>query len=142
MRSKLVALAVCLVLAGLAGCVAGAKEQFAKIEVGMKQEQVAQTLGNPEKVEFVRFAGHDQDYEVWQYEMVPNTPLCPSEAVPRFATAMATAGLSEIVWTRAKAEPHWVYFLDGALVYTSPAFDCSVGDLCKVHREKSRSATN
>lgn len=142
MRSKSLILVLCLVLALLAGCVAGAKEQFGKIEPGMNKQQVTQALGDPERVDSVRFAGHDRDYEIWQYAMVPNTPLCPSEAVPRFATAMVTAGLSEIVWTRAKSEPHWVYFLDGSLVYTSPAFDCAVGDLCKVHRSKDKASAN
>jgi hypothetical protein len=144
MHSNSLILSLCLVLALLVGgCVAGAKEQFAKIETGMSKQQVAQVLGDPEKVKYVRFAGHDRDYEIWQYAMVPNTPLCPSEAVPRFATAMVTVGLSEIVWTRAKADPHWIYFLDDSLVYTSQAFDCAVGDFCKVQRGKEeRSSTN
>lgn len=142
MRSKLVVLAMCLVLAMVAGCVAGAKEQMAKIEVGMSQQEVAKALGEPEKVESVRFAGHDRDYEVWQYDMVPNTPLCPSEAVPRFTTALVTAGLSEIAWSKAKAAPHWVYFMDGSLVYTSQAFDCSTGEMCKVNRTKDKSSSN
>ncbi len=134
---------VALMVALTAGCAASAKDELAKLEVGMSKSQVSSTLGQPEAVETVRFAGHDRDYEVWQYQMVPNTPLCPSEALPRFMTGVATAGLSEIAWTRAKAEAHWVYFLDGSMVYSSPAFDCSHNDLCKVNRkDKAPSARN
>jgi hypothetical protein len=38
---------------------------------------------------------------------------------------MMTLGLSEIGWSHAKATPHWVYFLDGHMVYTSEAIDCA-----------------
>lgn len=133
MRGRILALLVGLAM--LSGCVAAAKEEFAKLKVGMNEEQVGKVLGKPEAVSAVRFAGHDRDYTVWQYEMVPNTPLCPSEAIPRFVSGLATAGLSEIAWTHAQAEPHWIYFLDGAMVYTSPAFDCQKSELCKVNRK-------
>lgn len=137
MSRKFLALVLIFGLALAAGCVAPAKEQFAKLQVGMTKPQVARTIGEPEKVEFVRFKGHDSDYEVWQYQMVPDTPTCPSEAIPRFVTGVATLGLAEIAWTHAKSDAHWVYFLDGAMVYTSPAFDCLGGELCKVHRGPS-----
>ena len=134
MSRKVMAAVLILGLALAAGCVAPAKEQFAKLQVGMSKPQVAKTIGDPEMVEYVRFKGHDSDYEVWQYQMVPDTPLCPSEAIPRFMTGVATLGLAEIAWTRAKADAHWVYFMDGSLVYTSPAFDCLGGELCQVRK--------
>lgn len=40
-------------------------------------------------------------------------------------TGMFTLGLSEIGWSHAKAVPHWIYFLDGHMVYTSEAIDCA-----------------
>jgi hypothetical protein len=134
MSRKVLAVVLILGLALAAGCVAPAKEQFAKLQVGMSKTQVSKTIGEPEKVEYVRFKGHDSDYEIWEYQMVPDTPTCPSEAIPRFMTGVATLGLAEIAWTRAKADAHWIYFLDGSLVYTSPAFDCLAGELCKVRR--------
>ncbi len=137
MYRKVLAAFVILGLALAAGCVAPAKEQFAKLQVGMSKPQVTRAIGEPEKVEYVRFKGHDSDYEVWQYQMVPDTPMCPSEGIPRFITDAATLGLAEIAWTHAKADAHWVYFLDGSMVYTSPAFDCLGGELCKVHRNPS-----
>ncbi|CAO0822973.1 Lipoprotein SmpA/OmlA domain-containing protein [Desulfarculales bacterium] len=137
MSKKVLALVLILGLVLTAGCVAPAKEQFAKLQVGMSKPQVTHTIGEPEKVDYVRFKGHDSDYEIWQYQMVPDTPLCPSEAIPRFVTDVATLGLAEIAWTRVKADAHWIYFLDGALVYTSPAFDCLDGELCKMRRGAS-----
>ena len=122
----------------VAGCAASAKDQMAKLQVGMKQPQVEQVLGKPEEVKQVKFKGHDDYYEVWQYEMVPETPLCPSEAIPRFITGVATAGLAEIAWTHAKATAHWIYFLDGQMVYTSAAFDCLNGEFCQVRRGQTR----
>jgi len=38
---------------------------------------------------------------------------------------MFTLGLSEVGWTHAMATPHWVYFLDGKMVYFSEAIDCA-----------------
>lgn len=135
MSRKIVAAMLMLGLAlGAVGCVAPAKEQFAKLSVGMDKDQVTKAIGQPEEVKFVRFKGHESDYEVWQYQMVPDKPLCPSEAIPRFASDMVTLGLAEVAWTHAEADPHWVYFLDGKMVYTSSAFDCLNGELCKVHR--------
>jgi len=134
MSRKAITALLILGLALSAGCVAPAKEQFAKLQVGMSKPQVAKTIGEPEKVEYVRFKGHDSDYEVWQYQMVPDIPTCPSEAIPRFMTGVATLGLAEIAWTRAKADAHWIYFLEGSMVYTSPAFDCLGGELCMVRK--------
>lgn len=133
-------LLVAVLISGLlsaSGCVASSKDQFAKLQVGMTKPQVSRHIGEPEKVEYVRFKGHDADYEIWQYQMVPDTPTCPSEAIPRVITGVATLGLAEIAWTHAKADAHWVYFLDGAMVYTSPAFDCLGGELCKVRKAPS-----
>ncbi|MGD9124913.1 MAG: hypothetical protein PVG60_07460 [Desulfarculaceae bacterium] len=45
-------------------------------------------------------------------------------------SGFATLGLSEIAWSQAKAEPHWVYFIDGTMVYYSIAFDCAHDDAC------------
>jgi hypothetical protein len=39
-------------------------------------------------------------------------------------TGMFTLGLSEVGWSHAMATPHWVYFLDGKMVYFSEAIDC------------------
>ena len=33
--------------------------------------------------------------------------------------------------SEADAEPHWVYFLDGMMVYASPAFDCDKDKVCR-----------
>jgi hypothetical protein len=38
---------------------------------------------------------------------------------------VVTLGLSEIGWSYINAVPHWVYFLDGKMVYTSEAIDCA-----------------
>lgn len=123
-----------LFVALASGCAANAKDQMEKLRVGMRPTQVQTVLGPPEDVKQVKFKGHDDYYEVWQYQMVPESPLCPSEAIPRFMTGMVTAGLSEIAWTHAKATAHWIYFLDDELVYTSPAFDCLEGEFCTVRR--------
>ncbi len=136
-RFALLGPSLVFVLALAAGCVAPAKDEFAKLRVGMTEYQVSQALGKPEEVKLVRFKGHDSDYQVWQYNMVPDIPTCPSEAIPRVMTGVATLGLAEIAWTHAKAEAHWVYFLDGAMVYTSPAFDCLNGELCRVSRSSA-----
>ncbi|MFH1060874.1 MAG: hypothetical protein V1797_19605 [Pseudomonadota bacterium] len=118
------------------GCAANAKDQMQKLTVGMRATQVQAVLGLPEEVKQVKFKGHDDYYEVWQYKMVPDTPLCPSEAIPRFVSDVATLGLAEIAWTHAQATAHWVYFLDEELVYTSPAFDCLGGEFCSVRRSR------
>ncbi|MCA1906321.1 MAG: outer membrane protein assembly factor BamE [Desulfarculus sp.] len=138
MSRRLGMLALTFAMIWAAGCAASAKDQMAKLQVGMKQPQVEQILGKPEEVKQVKFKGHDDYYEVWQYAMVPDTPLCPSEAIPRFVTDVATLGLAEIAWTNAQATAHWIYFLDGELVYTSAAFDCLNGEFCQVRRSPAR----
>jgi hypothetical protein len=40
----------------------------------MTEYQVASRLGNPEKIRRVRFMGHERDYIVWEYRMVPDVP--------------------------------------------------------------------
>ena len=112
----------------LAGCAPSAKHEFSKIEPGMSREQVAQSLGQPEFITTVRFSGHAQDFEIWQYQLKPEVPLCPGDLV---LTAF-TLGLSQLARTDLDAKPHWVYFQDGIMIYTSLAFDCTTGDLCKI----------
>jgi len=122
---------VLLGLALLAACAPKATEQFARVQLGMTKQQVAGILGKPEAVRYVHFPGYERDFQVWEYQMVPDTPNCPSEAVSRVLTGMVTVGFSEIAWSHAKSQPHWVYFLDERLFYTSPAFDCTGGELCQ-----------
>jgi len=114
----------------VAGCAARAADEFAKLKPGMREAEVRQVLGDPVAVRTVRFSGHDEDYLVWEYLMVPDDDLCPSEAASRVVTGIVTLGLSEIAWSNAKAVPHWVYFLDGMMVYTSKAFDCDHDEIC------------
>ena len=123
-----------LAVAFSAGCAANAAEEFAKLKVGMTQAEVRQALGDPRAVRCIRFRGHKRDYLVWEYEMVPeHGPICPTEGASRVITGMLTLGASEIAWTHAKAEPHWVYFLDGMMVYASPGFDCDQDASCQYH---------
>lgn len=70
MKSGLKYLVLLLALAA-AGCASHAEDQFAKLKVGMSQNEVKTSLGAPEKVRSVRFSGHDEDYLVWEYEFVP-----------------------------------------------------------------------
>lgn len=121
------AVGVLLALAALAGCAATANDQMGKLEVGMTSQQVKKSLGPPEAIKRVRFPGYSRDYLVWEYSWVPETPACPSEGVSRVLTGMMTLGVSEVGWTHAKARPHWVYFLDDHMVYTSKAVDCQGG---------------
>jgi len=116
-------LALALVLA--AGCATKAVDAVDKVHAGMTPQQVESKLGPPEHIKRVRFPGHQRDYLVLEYEMVPDTQLCPSEATGRVLTGMFTLGLSEVAWTNAQATPHWVYFLDGKMVYFSEAVDCA-----------------
>ncbi len=117
---------ICLMM--LVGCAESAKQQFAKIEPGMDRGQVAAALGKPEYITTVRFSGHAQDFEIWQYEMKPDVPLCPSDLI----ISAFTLGLSNLARTDLDPKPHWVYFQQGLMVYTSPAFDCSNGEICKI----------
>ncbi len=118
----------------ITGCAPAAQEQLAKLQVGMTQAQVQKTLGKPEKVECVRFPSHERDYLIWQYQMVPDTgPVCPSEGTARVLTGMATLGLSEFAWTNAKLKPHWVYFLDGYMVFAGRGFDCTSPEICSIN---------
>lgn len=48
----------------------------------------------------------------------------------RALTGMATLGLSEIAWSYAKTQPHWLYFFDGMLVHFSRGFDCNKEKTC------------
>lgn len=115
---------VIAVLALAAGCASYASDEVGKIQPGMTPEQVTAKLGEPEHVKRVRFPGHQRDYMVLEYEMVPEIPACPSSAAARVLTGMVTLGVSEVGWTNAQATPHWVYFLDGRMVYFSEAIDC------------------
>lgn len=126
MKRLIFALLACLVLA--AGCAPTAKQEFSKIEPGMTRDQVAGALGDPELITTVRFSGHVQEFEIWQYEMKPDVPLCPSDLL----ISAFTLGLSNLARTDLDPKPHWVYFQEGLMVYTSPAFDCTNGELCKI----------
>lgn len=117
-----------------AGCSPAAKDQLSKLEVGMTQAQVEKTLGKPEKVQCVRFPAHDRDYLVWEYQMVPDTgPVCPSEGTARVVTGVVTLGLSEVAWNKSKLQPHWVYFLDGYMVFAGRGFDCQSPEICSIN---------
>jgi hypothetical protein len=119
-------------IAGLllaAGCAPNASEQFAKIEPGMSHREVAAVLGKPELVTKVRFSGHSEDFEIWQYEMVPDAPSCPTD----MAIAALTLGISRLARVDLEPSPHWVYFQNGRMVHTSKAFDCSRNsEVCQV----------
>ncbi|MCB2226017.1 MAG: hypothetical protein KQH53_05000 [Desulfarculaceae bacterium] len=115
---------ILLAIALIAGCAHEAAEEMAKVQVGMTPKQVEAKLGQPEAVKRVRFPGHQRDYLVLQYELIPQSQVCLSEGTGRVLTGMFTLGLSEVAWTNAKATPHWVYFLDNKMVYFSEAVDC------------------
>ena len=115
---------ILLAILMMAGCAHEAAEEMAKVHVGMTPQEVEAKLGEPEHIKRVRFPGHQRDYLVLEYEMVPESQVCLSEGTGRVLTGMLTLGLSEVAWTNAKATPHWVYFLDGRMVYFSEAVDC------------------
>ncbi len=120
-----------------AGCAVRAEEQLAKLQEGMTQAEVERAIGKPEAVMCVRFPSYERDYLVWQYEMIPAAmPVCPSEGAARTITGIATLGLSEVAWTHAKAKPHWVYFLDGFMVFAGRGFDCTSPAICTIHKDK------
>jgi hypothetical protein len=50
-------------------------------------------------------------------------------------TGLASLGLSEIAWSKAKEEPYWIYFMDGMMVYKSPAFNCETDRTCEYRGE-------
>lgn len=120
--------AILLGLSLLAGCAPSAKEEFAKIEPGMTRTQVEEVMGRPELITTVRFSGHTNDFEVWQYQLKPDVPLCPGDLV----ITTLTLGLSQLTRTDLDPKPHWIYFQEGLMVYASPAFDCANEDLCRI----------
>ncbi|MGD8563858.1 MAG: hypothetical protein PVG03_15045 [Desulfarculaceae bacterium] len=66
-----------IVAAGLLLWATGCAPHAAKLdslEPGMTETQVATQLGKPEKIKRVRFMGHERDYTVWEYKMVPDVP--------------------------------------------------------------------
>jgi hypothetical protein len=107
-----------------AGCAHYASDEESKIQPGMTPDQVIAKLGEPEHVKRVRFPGHQRDYLVLEYNLVPEIPACPSSAAARAITGMLTLGVSEVGWTNAQATPHWIYFLDNKMVFFSEAVDC------------------
>jgi hypothetical protein len=114
-----------------AGCAPKAGETLAKLKLGMTPQEVRQALGEPKARRCIRFTGHKSPYLVWEYSMVPERgPVCASEGAGRLITGMATLGASEIIWSHVNAKPHWVYFINGMMVYTSLAFDCRTDDTC------------
>jgi hypothetical protein len=131
-RTALWLLAALALAVAAAGCAARADQELTKVMPGMTQEEVRSALGPPEEEMCVRFPAYEQDYLVWQYQMVPEGMLvCPSEGAMRTVTGVATLGLSELAWRQAKRKPHWVYFLDGEMVYAGRGFDCSDPAVCQ-----------
>ncbi len=128
-RAKLALIFITML--AMAGCAMGAKENLAKVKTGMTPDQVQQQLGPPEAVKMVQFPKQNGKFVVWQYEMVADTPNCPSKLLGRSIAGLVTLGMSEIAFSHAEAEPHWVYFEDGKLTYASRAVDCAKYD-CKV----------
>jgi len=125
-----VALVLLLALAA-GGCAPGAKANLSKIQNGMSEDQVAEELGQPESVKLVQFPQQQGKFVVWEYNMVPETPNCPSKMLGRSLAAVCTVGFSEVAISHAEAEPHWVYFEDGKLAFASRAVDCAQYD-CRV----------
>ena len=128
MKKILSILALLATFSILAGCAPRAAAEFSKLEPGMTRQQVKNALGEPEFITTVRFSGQPHDFEVWQYQMKPDVPLCPGDLV---VTAF-TLGLSQLTRTDLQPKPHWIYFQEGAMVYSSLAFDCSDGEICKI----------
>ncbi len=135
-RALSVWLLAALLLSG--ACAMRAETELKKLKVGMTQAEVEKVLGKPVSTKCVRFPAYQRDYLVWEYMMVPERKLvCPSEGAARILSGVATLGLSEIAWTRAQAKPHWVYFLDGIMVYAGLGFDCSQPNTCTIHKQGS-----
>ena len=121
-------LALLITFSIFVGCAPQAATEFSKLEPGMTRQQVKNTLGQPELITTVRFSGQPYDFEVWQYQMTPDVPLCPGD----LAITAFTLGLSRLARTDLQPKPHWIYFQEGAMVYSSLAFDCSDGEICKI----------
>ncbi|KMY67003.1 hypothetical protein AAU61_13710 [Desulfocarbo indianensis] len=125
-----------VIMALAAGCAVTAEDHLSKLDVGMTQAEVEKALGKPEKAQCVRFPAHDRDYLVWEYQMVPDSgPVCPSEGAARMVTGVVTLGLSEVAWSHAKTKAHWVYFLDGYMVFAGRGFDCSSPEICSINQD-------
>lgn len=114
-----------------AGCAPKASDLMPKINTGMNPAEVKGVMGEPKQTHCVHFDGHDGNYLVWEYSLIPDMPVCPSEGVGRVATGIVTLGLSEVAWSHAKAKPYWFYFHDNTLMHASKAFDCSKEDFCR-----------
>jgi hypothetical protein len=117
-------MALLLLVVFLAGCAARADEEFVKVHLGMSKNEVRDTVGEPAKVEKINFPGHTRPYEIWEYHMIPDAPICITQGAARFMTGFATLGLSEVAWSHGRSTPHWVYFLDNQAVFTSPVIIC------------------
>ena len=74
MRAAFIALLI-LLGAFLPGCVHQADYVSQQLRPGMSRDAVQKVLGAPAKVHRVRFQGHEMDYIVWEYPMVPDTPV-------------------------------------------------------------------
>lgn len=122
---------VALFALAVAGCAPGAKANLAKVKTGMTPNQVSEEIGPPESVKMVQFPQQDGKFLVWEYNMVADTPNCPSKMLGRGIAAICTVGFSEVAISHVEAEPHWVYFEDGKLSFASRAVDCKEYD-CKV----------
>ena len=73
-KLMLMAAALALVSALAAGCATRAENTFTKVQLGMSEASVRQTIGEPDEVKKVRFEGHTRDYVIWEYMLVPTTP--------------------------------------------------------------------
>lgn len=129
MCRKLAVLALALFLAG---CAARADQDFVKVHLGMSKNEVRHTLGEPAGVEQIKFPGHTRAYEIWEYYMIPDAPICVAQGTARVVTGMATLGLSEVLWSHGRTTPHWVYFLGDQAVYTSPLIVCQSPPDCEL----------
>lgn len=132
---------IIITMFAIAGCAQGAKENLAKVKPGMTPEQVHQQLGPPEAVKLIQFPKQKGKFVVWQYEMVAETPNCPSKLLGRGIAGLLTLGMSEIAISHAEAEPHWIYFEDGKLTYASRAVDCKQYD-CQTWDVEVKQVTN
>ncbi len=74
MRAAFIALLIFLG-AFLPGCAHQAEFVSQQLKPGMSREEVQNVLGPPAKVHRVRFQGHEMDYIVWEYPMVPDAPV-------------------------------------------------------------------
>lgn len=128
---SLMVLAALLALAA-GGCAPKASDMLPKIKTGMNTEEVREALGPPQKKHCVHFSGNQGNYLVWEYEMVPDMPVCPSEGISRVATGIVTLGLSEVAWNHSKARPFWFYFHEDTLMHFAPGFDCKASKFCNM----------